>query len=270
MTAPGKPLPSVAAAVERVITAFERALIVLLLAVMAGSVFLDALHRLFAAQEGRLEGMLLALLPAGAAPVVRQLLAPGLLLLLTWLISYGAVKGRCAGSKPRRRMLLEAFGLTVLLVLATRALVWLLPAGLVWSQQMALCFMLWVALCGASLGAREHAHIAFELAGKLWPQALQRPVEWLARSLAAGFSLFLAVLAVAHAREHYLEWQSSGGEAGLFEAFRVPRFLIFGFLPVPLVTLGLRFLFYGVRAPEVPAPPEAPAEGAAPASGGKP
>jgi TRAP-type C4-dicarboxylate transport system permease small subunit len=247
------------AALERMVTAFERALIVLLLAVMAGSVFLDALHRLFAADEGRLERLLLTLLPAAAAGAVRQFLAPVALLLATLALAYGAVRSRQASvagegpatpAKSRRRLLLEALGLTALLALGTRALVWLLPNGLVWSQQMALCFMLWVALAGASLGAREHAHITFELAGALWPRPLRRPVEGLARLIAAGFALFLALLAALHAREHYLEWQSSGGAAGLFEAFRVPRFLIFGFLPLPLCSLALRFLAYGVRAPE--------------------
>ena len=127
------------------------------------------------------------------------------------------------------------------------------PSGLVWSQQMALCFMLWVALAGASLGAREHAHIAFELAGVIWPRRLRRPVERLARVLAAAFTLFLALLAAAHTREHYLEWQGSGGTAGLFEGFRVPRFAIFGFLPLPLTATALRFLAFGVRRDEATA-----------------
>ena len=255
-------LRTAGAGLERWVTAAERGLIVVLLAVMAGSVFLDALHRLFAADEGRLERLLLLLLPERLAGAVRALVAPAVLLLITLALAYGALRSRDSSrpesGKTRGRLLLEAVGVTAVLTLATRALVWLMPNGLVWSQQMALCFMLWVALAGASLGAREHAHIAFELAGKLWPRPLRRPVEWLARLIAAGFSLFLAVLAAAHAHEHYLEWQSSGGDAGLFEAFRVPRFLIFGFLPLPLVSLALRFLVYGVRAPEAaPAPPAA-------------
>ena len=131
----------------------------------------------------------------------------------------------------------------------------LVENGLVWSQQMALCFMLWVALAGASLGAREHAHIAFELAGVIWPRPLRRIIERIARLLAAGFTLFLAVLAAAHAREHYLEWHSSGGTAGIFEGFRVPRFAIFGFLPLPLTVTALRFLAYGVRRDEPAAEP---------------
>jgi TRAP-type C4-dicarboxylate transport system permease small subunit len=227
----------------------ERALIVGLLAVMAGAVFLDALHRVFSAQEGRLERLLVALAPSVAAGAVRAVVAPLVLALATFGVSYAAIRStRPEGRKARA--LLAALGITAGLAAATQLLVRGLPNGLVWSQQMALCLMLWVGLMGASLAARERGHIAFELAGKIWPARLRRPAEWLARVISAGFSLFLAVLAVAFTGEHYREWADSGGEAGLFEAFRVPRFVIYGFLPFPMTVMGLRFLGHGVRAPE--------------------
>jgi TRAP-type C4-dicarboxylate transport system permease small subunit len=227
-----------------VVSAIERGLIVVLLAVMAGAVFLDALHRVFSADEGRIERLLVAVAP-GARGAVRTWMAPALLLLATFGVSFGALRTRQA-----RRPLVKAVAITVALTALVQLLVRGLPNGLVWSQQMALCFMLWVGLMGASLGTRDRSHIAFELAGKIWPARLRRPAEWLARVLSAAFSLFLAFLAVAFAREHYAEWAGSGGEAGLFEAFRVPRFVIYGFLPFPLTVMGLRFLGYGVRAVE--------------------
>jgi len=209
---------------------------------MAGAVFLDALHRVLSAEEGRLERLIAALAPATWQPVVHAAVAPALLLLATFGVAFGALRTRRA-----RRPWLGAAGITVALTAAAQLLVRALPNGLVWSQQMALCFMLWVGLMGASLGTRDRAHIAFELAGKIWPPRLRRPAELLARILSAAFTLFLAFLAAAFAREHYREWASSNGEAGLFEAFRVPRFLIYGFLPFPLSVMGLRFLGYGVR-----------------------
>jgi C4-dicarboxylate transporter DctQ subunit len=220
---------------------------------MAGAVFLDALHRVFSAEEGRLERLLVAVAPAALAGVVRAAVAPAILVLATFGVAYGAVRTR-----GRRRPWLAAGAITVGMALAVQVLVRALPNGLVWSQQMALCFMLWVGLMGASLGTRDRAHIAFELAGRIWPPRLRRPAEALARIVSAAFSLFLAVLAAAFTREHYLEWASSHGEAGLFEAFRVPRFLIYGFLPIPLALMGLRFAAYGVRATD-PEPEPAPA-----------
>jgi len=210
---------------------------------MAGAVFLDALHRVFSAEEGRLERLLVAILPAGLEAVVRGGIAPAVLLLGTFLVAHGALRARQV-----RRPWLAAAGITLALTLAVQLLVRGLPNGLVWSQQMALCFMLWVGMMGASLGTRDRAHIAFELAGKLWPRRLRRPAELLARIVSAAFALFLAFLAAAFTREHYLEWSSSNGAAGLFEAFRVPRFAVYGFLPFPLTVMGLRFLGYGVRS----------------------
>ena len=214
---------------------------------MAGAVFLDALHRVFSADEGRLERLLVALLPAAIEGAVRRWVAPAVLLLGTFLVAQGALRSRQA-----RRPWLLAAGITVALTLAVQLLVRGLPSGLVWSQQMALCFMLWVGMMGASLGTRDRAHIAFELAGKIWPRRLRKPAELLARIISAGFALFLAFLAAAFTREHYLEWSGSGGTAGLFEAFRVPRFVIYGFLPFPLTVMGLRFLGYGVRSVDDP------------------
>jgi TRAP-type C4-dicarboxylate transport system permease small subunit len=216
---------------------------------MVGSVFLDALHRIFAADEGRLERLVVALLPGAWERAGRAAIAPLLLVLAAFGVSYGALRTRHPEG-TRRRALATAALATVALAGATQLLVRGLPNGLVWSQQLALCFLLWVGLAGASLATRERAHIAFELAGRIWPRRLQRPAELLARAAAAGFSLFLAVLAAAHAREHYLEWASSGRVAGVFEGARLPRWLLFAFLPLPLAVMGLRFFAYGVRAPE--------------------
>ncbi|MDX2020363.1 MAG: TRAP transporter small permease subunit [Deltaproteobacteria bacterium] len=234
---------------EALVTAFERGLIIVLLATMAGAVFLDALHRIFAAKSGRTERLVAAILPA-ASGALSQVIAPTLLALGSFGVVYAALRTRQQGVGARKRSLLIAAIITVALVAGTRLLVLGLPNGLVWSQQMALCFMLWLGLTGASLATREHGHIVFELASKLWPSSLKMPVEWLSRLLAAGFSLFLAYLSVVHAHEHYVEWATSDGLAGLFEAFRVPKWFVYGFFPIPLTIMGLRFLAFGVRAPE--------------------
>jgi TRAP-type C4-dicarboxylate transport system permease small subunit len=237
-----------AAAADRAVAAFERALILALLAAMVVAVFLDAMHRVFAAGEGRIERLVVAVLPAATHAAARAVVAPALIAAFTCWVVYAALRARAPVA--RRRAALFAAAITAALAGATQLLVRLLPNGLVWSQPLALCLLLWVALAGASLGTREHAHVAFELADRLWPRRARRGAELAARLIAAAFSAFLATLAAAHAREHYLEWSSSGGAAGLFEGVRVPRFVIFGFLPLPLAVMALRFVAYGVRKPE--------------------
>jgi TRAP-type C4-dicarboxylate transport system permease small subunit len=252
------------------LAAAERALIVVLCALMAGAVFLDAMHRTFSAEEGRLARLVAWLLPAALAGATRTVIAPVALLLATFGVTCAAWRTRDPGL-GRSKVLLRGLVTTALLTAGTQALVRGLPNGLVWSQQMALCFMLWVGLLGASLGAREHSHIVFELAGKLWPARLRWQIDGLARFVAAGFCLFMALLALLYAREHYLEWATSDGQAGLFEALRVPRFLIFGFLPLPFASMGLRFIAHGFHAPAgatlgglLPAVPAGPPDGEAP------
>jgi TRAP-type C4-dicarboxylate transport system permease small subunit len=215
----------------------ERAAIVVLLAVMTLAVFLDALHRMLSA---------------------RPLLAPAVVAAVIAAIAYARLRqGEPPGRRSRRVALLGAAGAALLGVGVAEALVHGLPNGLVWSQQMALCFMLWVGLLGASLATRDRVHIAFELAGKLWPGRLRRPADLLARLAAAAFSALLAILAVRYTRESYDEWASSGGAAGWFEAFRVPRFLVYGFLPAPLAVMALRFLAHGASsALAAPAAPD--------------
>jgi len=233
----------------------ERLLIVALLGVMAAAIFLDAMHRVFSASEGRLESLLVSLAPAALEGIARTVVAPAMLVLAAFGVAFAALRTMDRPRPWRRRQAaLGAAAITLLLVAATQALVRGLPNGLVWSQQMALCFMLWVGLVGASLATRDRAHIAFEVAGKIWPPRARPAIELLARLTSAAFCLFLAVLAVAFAREHFSEWRQSDGAAGLFEGFRVPRWVVYGFLPFPFAVMSARFLIHGVRAPDAEKP----------------
>ncbi len=237
----------------------ERALVVLLVAVMSVSVFLDALHRVFAAGEGRIERLVLSLAPASAEASVRAWLAPGVVAALTFGVLYVAGRTRQRSGplpSPMRTAAYAAAG-TAIAAGLVRALVAGLPNGLPWSQQLALCAMLWVGFLGASIAARNRTHLALEVAGRIWPARLRPVADWIARAAACSFSLFLAALAVGFARFHYAEWAESDGAAGLFEGFAVPRFLVFGFLPLPLSSMGLRFLVHGVEpAQEIVVHPE--------------
>ena len=57
--------------------------------------FLDALHRVFSADEGRLERLLVALAPSAAA-AIRAWIAPVILLLATFGVAFGALRTRQA------------------------------------------------------------------------------------------------------------------------------------------------------------------------------
>src|SRR5688500_11640546 len=112
----------IATRVEAAATAFERGLIVVLLAFMAGAVFLDALHRGFAAEEGRLERLVIWLMPAPWEGAGRAVIAPALLVVVTFLVLLGALRTRTPARGIGRTAALAAAG-TVALAGATQLLV---------------------------------------------------------------------------------------------------------------------------------------------------
>lgn len=238
---------------DDLVSALERRLLVALLGLMAFSVFADAMHRVFSADEGRLERIVVSLMPQSMESTARHTVTPVVLILIVFGVAYGAFRTIDRGDlppMPAGRALLLAAASTVGLILATQALIRGLPNGLVWSQQMSLVFMLWVGFLGASLATKERSHIAFEVASRIWPKGWQGAVNVICRLVSAGFCVFLAILSTGFTHYHYREWADSNGAAGLFEAFAIPRWVAYGFLPFPFVVMAVRFIAYGVAPPD--------------------
>ena len=210
----------------------ECLLIVVLMAAMAIAVFGDTMHRTFNGIEG--------------LPIV--------LLLVTFVVAYGAfITAELPVPLPRPQALARAAGTTVALAAGIWVLLRLLPNGLIWSQRMALCFMLWVGFVGASIATRQHAHIVFEVADRIWPARVQPAVKLVAKLVPFLFCLYLALLAFTHTRYHYGDWVESDGVAGVFEGWPAPKFLVYGFLIFPFTVMAYRFLLHGVGNAEITA-----------------
>ncbi len=237
--------------IDDAVLAVERGLTVLLVAVMALAVFGDTVHRVFSSSEGRVERLLLALTPAAMESMVRGFLAPAAILLATFGVAYGALRSAALPTPiPPRRALVWAAAATAGLSAGMKLFLWAMPNGLIWSQKMALCFMLWVGFIGASIATRDRAHIVFEVAGRIWPKAVQPAVRGAARAITAAFAAFLGLLSIGFTRYHYVEWRDSGHVASVFEGFEVPMWTIYGFLPIAFAVMTMRFLLYGASAPE--------------------
>lgn len=237
--------------IDDAIYAAERWLTLALISVMALAVFVDVTHRKFSEPVGQVESLLARFLPV-SPEVLDAWIAPAALLLLTFALVYFAV--RSMEVEPRiapGRALAAAAGIAVGLAVSVKLLLVLLPNGLIFSQKMALCFMLWVGFLGASMATREGNHIVFEVADRIWPRKWQPAVKWITRVIAAAFCIALAVLAVSYTSHHYRDWTESDGVAGVFEGFAVPIWTIYGFLPIPLLIMAFRFLFLGVFTSEL-------------------
>lgn len=242
--------------IDDAIYAAERGLTVLLIALMASAVFVDVTHRKFSEPVGNLERILGAFLPI-SPEMLDQWVAPGVLLLLVFLVAYGAFRtAEVTPRIPRPRAAGFAAATAIGGALAVKVLLVALPNGLIFSQKMALCMLLWVGFLGASMATREGNHIVFEVADRIWPRKIQKQVRFVATASAVLFSVGLAVLAIAYTSHSYADWAESGGVAGRFEGFDVPQFTVYGFLPIPFLVMAFRFALYGVFTSDIGGPAE--------------
>lgn len=240
--------------IDDAIYAAERLLTVVLIALMASAVFIDVTHRKFNEPVGNLERLLGAFLPV-SPEMLDQWIAPAALLLLVFAVAYGAFRtAEVTPRIPRPRAVGYAAATAVGGAFAVKILLVALPNGLIFSQKMALCMLLWVGFLGASMATREGNHIVFEVADRIWPKSIQKQVRFIAAGSAVLFSLALAVLAVAYTSHSYADWAESGGVSGRFEGFDVPQFTVYGFLPIPFAVMAFRFALYGVFTTEIAAP----------------
>ena len=216
----------------------ERALCVVLLAVMAVAVFLDAVHRQ-AANEGRLEAMCKRLVGPDAAGPVSTVLAFALAL---WVL-YGAL--RTAKTKVQipvgRALVIAVLGVAAAYGLIV-GMVTLFPNGLIWAQSLGLSGMLWVGFIGASMATKEGNHLTLEIMEFVWKGKAKAHVGRLGALAATVFCAIIAWLCLVQVRIEYSEWAEAEGAVGTMSGFPVPRFAIFSILPFAFTVMALRFL----------------------------
>lgn len=244
-------LVSVLDRIDRGVYRAEQAVAGALFFGMFAVMFVSVSHRVFSRGEGRLSTAILKLAQvAGLTPDPEFVHGPvslGVNLLLTLLLSYVAVR------TMKRRTLLptpQAWALAVTLTAVLALLVWalleLLPSGLIWGPAVGLACLLWVGFLGASLATYEKKHLALEMAEKLWPQALQRPVRGLAMLVTGAACAFLLVLAWLSISDHYATWVRDP-EAGHLLPTEIPRWTLLTVLPWTFAMMTLRFAGEGAR-----------------------
>ncbi len=122
------------------------------------------------------------------------------------------------------------------------------PAGIIWSQSMALVLTAWVGFLGASMATSDNRQLKVEAALRYYPEGVRRFVGLLSNVLTAVFCLFLAYMAsklILDLREDYIV---SDGLGGIFTGTSVPQYVGFAVLPIGYVLMALRFFANGVLA----------------------
>lgn len=159
--------------------------------------------------------------------------------------------GRALRTLHRAEDLLLALVLIVLVLLAAAQILLrtVFDTGLLWLDPLLRTLVLWVAMLGAMVAAREGRHIGLDLFGRVLPPRPLRMVRFVTHVFAAGVCVLLAW--------HALRMVLDEREFGTMAFASVPGWLAQSILPVALAVIALRLLIGAVR----PAPPPPPSTG---------
>ncbi len=223
----------------------ERVLCAGLFMLMTAVMFVSVAHRIFSRQEGRLAAGLikLGLLPASQLTGwVPALIQTGLVFGLSVL----AFRTVARATPFTVKAALGLGALTTLgLCLAVKAILVVLPNGLVWGPAVGLSCMLWLGFLGASLATHEKRHLALEMGEKIWPAGLQGPVRILAMMATAALCLFLLLLALLSVAAHHQSWVVNHLTGNLLPT-QIPKWVVFLVFPYGFFIMTFRFLGQGL------------------------
>lgn len=225
----------------------ERVVVLGCLAIMAGVVFLDVVHRVASSSDGIILRILTAFAGGSPSPATdeffRRFAVPAIVIVLTFVFYYGAFRTVSSEKISPARAALSGLACTVGTGGALALLLWVFPNGLVWSQPLALSLLLWVSLGGATLVTRLRGHIALEVVDKIWSKKLM-PYARLVSGLIAGlFCLAVMVLSIHYVEDFVQQWREG---VGYLAGMPMPKWVAFLAMPVGFLLMGLRFLGYAI------------------------
>ncbi len=215
----------------------ERALVVAATGLMTLAVFAAVVWRVWAAPEGKLDGLLRALGAGDAAPKAAEALSA-----LLWVgLAVFAVRTARPAWGVRRRLWVGA-AIAAGSLVAAYGLVWLLPEGLVFSQKLALALMMWVMFLGSSMAAHLRRHIFVLAAQRLIPADKTRVHAALSLLVAAGFTAFLTYVGWRYAWSNFTNWLASDLRAGVFDSLPLPYWSVTVCVPLGFGLTMARFV----------------------------
>ena len=121
---------------------------------------------------------------------------------------------------------------------------WQLPQGYIWSQELSLILLAWVAFLGASMATHEHKHIKVSAFAKLIPTSLRGHAEAIGLILTGLFAAYLAVSlfgSVFGARGSFVSGETRPSTG-------LPAWIILFAGVVAFTTITARSLAYGVHS----------------------
>jgi len=110
-----------------------------------------------------------------------------------------------------------------------------IKGSLPWSEELARYLMVWTVYIGASLGAKEGAHIGVEAFIRLLPKKLYRLACLLAGTISVIFCIVIAILSFKVVQGIYNTGQLS-------PAMEIPMYWAYAAVPVGTILMALSFL----------------------------
>lgn len=235
--------------------ALEKVMIIVATWAMTVAVFADVTHRQFndpRSKTGAVLAGLFGVTDEAGLEFYRLRVGPAFVVFAFWLITLFAVRTPAEGEKARPwgPSIAMSLGLTAVGALSIWAFVEMVPEGLIWAQKLSLIMLVWVALLGASIAAREKRHLAVDAASKIWPAKVYPYAYAFSQFVTVAFCCFLIALGWSYMRDAHLdEWLESNGVANNFLEMRaIPKWVASMSVPVCFGIMALRFMGHGVYA----------------------
>lgn len=108
-------------------------------------------------------------------------------------------------------------------------------ASLPWSEELARYIMAWAAFIGASIAAKEGAHIGIDVIVSRFPKGLNKYTKIFAFLISALFSVLLIYLAIL-----IIQFLMKTGQKS--PAMRIPIWIAYLSVPIGSVLMSIRFL----------------------------
>ena len=110
-----------------------------------------------------------------------------------------------------------------------------IKGSLPWSEELARYLMVWAVFIGASLGAREGAHIGVEAFVNALPEPMRKMAAFLSGLISIVFCIIVAVLSIKAVGVIIASGQKS-------PAMEIPMYWAYLAIPVGVIPMALSFL----------------------------
>ncbi len=145
----------------------------------------------------------------------------------------------------------SALGLAILSILVVIDVVGREVVGQGWlpAQRSSVYLMIWVGFLGATLASAKNAHLAPEVADRLWKKDWVPYLTQVQQLSTALFCAFMGYLALGYVAETF-----SMGEKDVVTGIQLGW--VQGILPYTFLSLALRHLFYFIQPSLIPEKPQ--------------